>query len=264
MAVIDDAKVLIFDIETAYKTAGVWGRYNQNIGMNQIFQDFYVLSWAAKWLDDDYIYSDALFRHKGVYKADPTDDSAILETAWEMLDQADFVIAHNGQSFDRRSINARFIQNGMEPPSSYKVIDTLKVARRQFKFTSNRLDDLGKMLGVGEKLDTGGFDLWRSVIEKKCPKAFKKMLAYNEQDVLLNEEVYKKLRSWDDKHPNFKLGDESRRPACNACGSRRVAKWGTHRAITQIYQKYKCSDCGHCMRAPKAIKLDKKSKLRSV
>src|SRR5688500_19264039 len=43
-------KVLIFDIETAPIEAYVWDIWNQNVSLEQIKEDWAVLSWSAKWL----------------------------------------------------------------------------------------------------------------------------------------------------------------------------------------------------------------------
>jgi len=261
------SNILLLDIETAYKKAAVWSPKQDYIAPNQMLSDFYVLCWSAKWIGDTYIYSDALHYDKPRYKKDPTDDYSVLETVWEMLDKAEYVVGHNMRNFDRKSLNARFIQQGMRPPSPYMVIDTLEIARREFKFTYNRLDSLAIALGVGKKIDTGGFDLWKQIIEKQDISAFNKMVKYCENDVIINEAVYGVLRTWDSRHPNATIGDGDTRPKCNACGSRHVTKQGLKRSITQVYQQYKCQDCGHWMRAASAEKQDKESKqskLRSI
>ena len=261
------SKVLFIDIETSFKLAGVWGLWDQNVGLHQIFQDTYILNWSAKWLDDEYIYTDALFYHPEVFKNDPTDDSAIMETIWELLDEADYVIGHNGDRFDIPHLNAKFIKHGMKPPSSYKTIDTLKIAKRNFKFTSNKLDELGKTLGVGEKMDTGGFKLWVNIVMKGCIKSFKKMVLYCEQDVLLLERVYLELSPWHKNHPSMVIDGDLTVKACNVCKSIKIKKNGTYLTNTQRYQKYACCNCGHSMRDGKALKLTKEQKsnlLRSV
>ena len=74
-----------------------------------------------------------------------------------MFDEADVVIAHNGDKFDMRKANARF--GHYEPPMPVQQVDTLKVARKYFKFESNKLGDLGEHLGLGNKEVTGGFAL---------------------------------------------------------------------------------------------------------
>lgn len=73
------------------------------------------------------------------------------------------MIAHNGKKFDIPKINTRFIINGLNPPSPYKQIDTLEVARKQFGFSSNSLDALATFFGFDNK-DPHDFILWKSCL----------------------------------------------------------------------------------------------------
>lgn len=259
-------KVLLLDIETSPKTAYVWGLWKNNVSMKQLIQDCYVLNWAAKWHGEDEVIWDALFRHKE-YAKDPTDDSAIMETMHSLLEEADYVVGHNGDGFDLPTLNARFIKHGMTPPSPYQSIDTLKVARRHFKFTSNRLDSLGDFLGVGRKMDTGGFELWREVVLDHNQDSFNKMVDYCIQDVWLLEEVYDRLRPWDKKHPSLVAAGDLSVPRCNVCGGVHVTRNGTYTTNTQTYQRYRCGDCGHTMRSRLAEKKTREQRanlLRSI
>lgn len=257
-------KVLLLDLETSYLKGSMWSLWKQNINWAGLeTKDKYLLSWAAKWLDDEYIYSDALYLHKKAYRQDPTDDKAICETLLELIEQADVIVAHNLKRFDLKRFKTRCILNGLEPPPAVATIDTLETARREFAFASNRLDHLGDLLGVGRKISTE-FQDWVDVVDKNCPKAFEKMLKYNEQDVLLLEDVYKKLEPYNTRSFS-KLRDG--RPRCNSCNSTKVQKWGLYYTPTGTYQKYRCPKCGHNMRNRYVEKTDKETKqsiLRSI
>jgi len=260
------SKILVLDIETRPIVSFTWGLWQQNVGLSQVVQDMGVLCWAAKWLEDDYIYYDALHFHEKMWKKDPDNDIKVLESVWKMLDQAEYVLAHN-VSFDVKTLNSRFIQQGMQPPSSYKVIDTLRIAKQNFRFTSNKLAFIGKAITEDCKMDPGGFETWRSICIDRCTKAFDYMMEYNLQDVYLLEEVYLKLRAWDKKHHNRANSTDLKEVVCNACLSTNVVKNGYYHTNTQRYNKFKCQDCGHNMRAPKADKRDKEQKdnlLRSI
>ena len=249
-------KILFFDIETAYITAAVWNRWNVNVSMSQVINDWYVLCWSAAWLGEDYVMSDALHYHRARYKKDPTDDTEILKSIWKLLDEADVVIGHNGDRFDYPKLYARFIKIGLQPPSPSVKLDTLKMAKRNFKFTSNRLDDLGEYLDVGRKLPTN-FGLWSAIIENQDRAKFDEMVKYCEQDVELLEQVYFKLQPWDKRHPGFNLFDPSFKQ-CNSCGSVNIKKNGFFLTVSGRTEKYQCLDCGHHMKGNKVT--DKNSK----
>ena len=116
------------------------------------------------------------------YKKDPENDSSLVKALWDLIDEADVVIAHNGDKFDMRKANARFVAHGLGPASPVKQVDTLKVARRYFMFNSNKLDHLGAHLGLGRKVDTGGFETWAGCMRGDM-KFWKRMTKYAKQDV---------------------------------------------------------------------------------
>lgn len=258
-----ECKILHLDIETSPKTAYVWRMFKENVSIDQLLQETYVLCWCAKWEGSNKMMSDALWNYKK-HKRHPEDDSSVVRSIWKLLDEADVVVAHNGDRFDMPVLNSRFVVHGMQPPDPYKTVDTLKIARRKFRFDSNRLDALGIFLGVGRKQDTGGFKLWKDVLAGS-EAAMKAMLTYNAQDVNLLEKVYKKLRAWDSGIHPLSTFSTSERPTCNACGSAKVHKKGLHIAQTRIYQRWKCADCGHPMRSTTSDKkLNVGTVLRSV
>lgn len=231
-------KILLFDIETAPLRGALWSLWKQTIGMSQVFSDWYMLTWSAKWLGERRIMGEGLHMYR-----DPYDDRPIIESLHKLIDEADIVVAHNGDRFDIKKMNTRFIQHGLSPPSPYRTVDTLKVAKRHFAFTSNRLDALGMTLGLGRKLETGGMDLWMRCLEgDKC--ALRDMLKYNKQDVQLLEDVYLALLPWDKLHPNMGAMLEGEETVCSKCGSEDLQRRGY--SYTQIgkYQRYQCNVCG--------------------
>jgi len=64
------ARILIFDIETAPIRAKVWGIWNQNISIDQIESDWFVFTWAAKWLFEDKVYSGSLTSKEAIRQDD--------------------------------------------------------------------------------------------------------------------------------------------------------------------------------------------------
>lgn len=236
-------KVLLLDIETAPMTAFVWKMWKEYIGVNQIESDWYILCWAAKWLNEDIVYSDSLVNYKKQYKANPENDKKILESLWRLLDAADIVVTHNGNRFDIKKLNSRFLMNNMLPPSPYRSIDTYVIAKTVFSFSSNKLQYLAKFLGVGEKIDTGGFDLWSECIHGNLD-SWSKMIEYNENDIIILEGVYNKLKPWAKTYPNFSVYDETEENQCRICGSSNLKKNGFRYTNNGKYQAFRCRNCG--------------------
>lgn len=235
---MNKTKILYFDIETAPLEVLTWGIYEQNA--LTVNRDWFMMSFAAQWEGSKKIISYSLPDFKG-YKKNTIDDTKLIEQLWLLLDEADVVVAHNGDKFDIRKSNARFILHDLAPPSPYRTIDTLKVARRYFRFDSNKLDDLAKYLKLGRKVHTGGIKLWLDCLDGDM-KAWAKMVKYNRQDVVLLRDVYMRLRPWMTNHPNVNLVDEKEN-ACPTCGSKKLQKRGFHYTRVGKFQKYQCQNC---------------------
>ena len=238
-------KILLFDIETAPNLAYVWGKWEQDVIAYE--REWYMMTFSVKWLGEDKVSAYALPDFKKTYSKDKTNDKELLLKLREYLDEADIVIAHNGDDFDVRKTNARFIAHGILPPSPYKTIDTKKIAKRYFNFNSNKLTDLGEYLNVGKKLETGGFGLWKGCMEGD-KEAWKLMVKYNKQDVVLLEEIYLKLLPWMTQHPNRAIF-EGHEHACPNCSSHKVQARGFAYTRTMKYQRYQCTNCGAWSRA---------------
>jgi DNA polymerase elongation subunit (family B) len=238
---IREPKILLWDIETSPIFGTMWRRYEDN--MIWMERDWHLLSFSAKWLGGKQI-TKALKDYEG-YDTDRYCDKRIISELHNLLDEADVLVAHNGDSFDSKKVNARFVIHGLQPPKPKATIDTRKVARRYFAFTSNKLDDLGNYLGVGRKVKTGGYDLWRDCLNGDA-KAWNRMKKYNAQDVRLLEAVYLKLKPWILNHPNMTIL-RNQDYGCRNCGSRQLTKRGHYTTTTGKRPRWQCQDCGAWM-----------------
>jgi hypothetical protein len=232
------AKTLLIDIETAPSLGWVWQKWEANV--IDFKKDWYILSFAYKWLDDKKVTAVSL-EDSPSYKKGSEDDKWLVKQLWQILDQADIIIGHNSDAFDLPKINTRFLTHGMQPPSPYRTVDTLKIARKVFRFDSNKLDDLGRYLGIGRKLPHTGFHLWQNCM-KGDPAAWKLMRAYNSHDVELLEEVYFIMRPWDRNHPQVNQG-LTVNEACPTCGSTKIQKRGFSYTLLRKKQRYTCLSC---------------------
>lgn len=232
------AKVLYYDIETAPNLSYVWGHYEQDVIDHN--REWYLLCISYRWEGEKTTKVCALTDFPDTYKKDPENDIHVAQKLWELLDEADIVIAHNGDKFDMRKANARFAYHQLGPVSPVKSIDTLKIAKRYFMFNSNRLNDLGKHLGIGTKEDTNGFKTWAGCMRGDA-KAWKTMVRYAKKDVDLLREIYLRLRPWMTNHPNLNVYDGG--DGCPTCGSHNMQRRGQRYTQVAVYQQWQCNDC---------------------
>lgn len=257
MAQEKEPRILIYDIETAPIIGAVWQKYEANLVWT--VQDWYMLCFAYRWLGEKKTYVVSQ-RDSGNYKPGSEDDSDVIRKLRQLFDEADIVVAHNGNNFDQKKTNARIAYWGMSPPAPYKQVDTLQAARRYFKFTSNKLDDLGEFLGVGRKLDTGGAKLWKGCMAGVA-KDWKQMENYNKQDVVLLEKVYLKLKPWMTTHPN--IARLSNRPeVCprNGCDAKYLQSRGERVTNVSRFKRYQCQKCGAWCSSRLSVKEETDSK----
>lgn len=237
--------IVLLDIETSPLRSFTWNIWKQNVNPlnGQLIQDWMILSFAAKTLFED----DATGLVLTPKEVAEENDYRVVKTLWDILNDTDILIAHNGVDFDFKKINTRFLKHGLKPPSPYQVIDTLKAARQTFAVTSNKLDYLGEFLGLGRKIKTE-FELWKKCMDGDI-QALEDMLTYNIQDVVLLENVYEALRPHIKPHPNLNLyiGDNLKR--CPACGHEHLEEVGNYYTYASVFTALSCKSCGHISRS---------------
>lgn len=242
-AELKSPKILVLDIETAPIQAFTWGLWKQDIQPSQIIRDWRMLTWSAKWLNDSTIYSGQVTPEEAM----AGDDKRITQEIWQFVDACDVLIAHNGEKFDIPRLNTRFLLNDLFPPLSYQSIDTLKLARRKFAFSSNKLDYIAQILGLGGKIKTD-FDLWKKVVAGN-QEAVDQMTEYNRRDVTLLEEVYLRIGNWMPSHPNLGLYVDDNNTLCPHCTSSDITWKGTYSTLVSSYSTFRCNHCGFIGRA---------------
>ena len=239
-----EPRIVLLDIETAPSLGWIWGKYEQNV--IDFKTNWYLLSFAYKFLGESKVHVRALPDYP-TYKKDRESDAGLIKDLWAILDGADIVIGHNLDAFDIRRTNARFLTHRLNPPTPYKTVDTLKIARRVFKFDSNKLDDLGGYLGLGRKLPHTGFHLWKGCMFGDA-KSWKVMKKYNMRDIILLEDVYHLLRPWATNHPNVNKGEF----ACPKCSSVDIQKRGFSYTLSRKKQRFQCNKCHGWFEGPAA------------
>tara|TARA_R110002072_G_scaffold5791_2_gene36088 strand:- start:2361 stop:3119 length:759 start_codon:yes stop_codon:yes gene_type:complete len=229
-------KILFYDIETSQLTSKHWALYNQNIQTRSIQNEWHIICISYKWLHEKKVHTLSLDFDKST-----TDDYDICKGIKKVFKEADLIVGHNGDKFDWKKIMARWLKHKISPLPPILSVDTLKVARKEFKLTSNKLDYIAQYIEEGAKLETGGLFLWEECA-KGNKKALQKMVKYCEVDVKILEKIYLRIRPFMSNHPN--LSTDAIRVNCPSCGSYRKDKRNRRRTKSGILkQQYKCKDC---------------------
>lgn len=234
-------KIISFDIETAPILGYTWTTYEADV-LHEV-RPSYLLCFAWKELNTGktFVKSLADFSPKG---KDNDGEEQLVKCLWNLLNETDIVIAHNGDAFDVKRANAFFMRFGLKPPKPYDTIDTLKEYKKVAKNDSHKLDFLGKDLKLGRKIHTGGIKLWLDCMaDHKNEKAWHLMTSYCKQDVRLLEAVYNELSPWMKRHPNLSV--LMNRDACPRCGKSGVlVRRGVRVTSAGENPRYRCKACG--------------------
>lgn len=236
-------KILFFDLETTPNLVWTWGLFNQNIAISQIVKPTEVMCFGARWLGEKKVTFKSV-HHDG--------KKAMLKELHKLMDEADYICGWNSKGFDHKHINREFVENGMTPPSPTKDLDLLLTARKNFRFTSNKLDYVSQALGVGEKVKHSGFTLWTECMAGN-KKAWAEMKKYQIQDVNLLIDLYEKLKPWmDNQHPNVGLFN-GKPDFCIVCGSGNLQSRGQAYSSTGAYPRFQCTSCGKWQRGKTSV-----------
>lgn len=226
---------LFWDLETSPNIGLFWrAGYKQNISYENIIQERAIICLCYKWEGSKKVHS---------LEWDRGDDRKLCEDFAPIIEEADEMVAHNGDKFDIKWYNTRHLVHGLPPIPIAKTVDTLVIARRRFYFNSNRLDYIAKFLGLKGK-DRSEFDMWREILLRNCPKTMKRMVDYCKRDVVLLEKVYQRLSAYhrEKTHVGVLAGGE--KWSCPHCASENVKVHKTrHTAAGTIQKQMQCNDC---------------------
>ncbi len=239
------SKRLFFDVETAPNIGVFWeSGYQINVPYENIVKERAIICICWKWSDEKKV-------HFSNWDASQ-DDKAMLQEFIGILNSADEIVAHNGNSFDIKWVRTRCLKHGIPVIPNYITIDTCKIAQKRFRFNSSSLDYLSQFLGLGKKIETK-FDLWKKVLLNNDRKALKQMVDYCKHDVELLEKVWEKLNNYVEPTSNFATHNHH----CPECNSEHVVI-NKRRVTAAGYKKitFRCSDCGkyHTMAESKFMK----------
>lgn len=240
-------KICIIDVETSAAKVYCFGRFNQNFGEDNIYEEGGLILCACwRWIGEDEIYSIWMTPEQLALR----DDSDVAKELFKVYQEADAVVMHNAKKFDHKVIQTRVLYWRLKELPVVKVIDTLQIAKSKLRLPSNKLDSIGEYFGLGRKIKTEGIRLWAEVQEGN-PEAMKRMVTYCQQDVNLLYNVYMLLRGLGSANSGFNAAQyyEDTAYRCRECGSLDLKLTGKH-YYTQKgrYEELECYDCGASIR----------------
>lgn len=244
-------KIIFWDIETSLGLFATFSLYPESISHKNIIEDTHIICACWKELGKKKIHT---------VKTYNKNDKALVKSLSEALSKADMLVAHNGDKFDIKRLNARLMYHNLPPLPPVVTLDTLKEIKKIATFTSHRLDFLGEVLCKDSKMETSS-GLWLKALTGNR-KAINEMARYCAQDVKLLESLYLRIRKYIKGHPN--LGSKLR--PCGVCGSKdTLMKWGTIMARSGIrYQKLRCKHCGSVSKEKMKLKTGDGSKYKPI
>lgn len=245
-------KIAFIDVESQGTVALTHGRFKTNISPKGVISEPYLLSYAVNWAHQDESEVECVgLHHLPSWEENHRNDILLVERLWEILDEADVVIAHN-ISFDERVINARFAYWGLEPPSPYKVVCTLKALRKYFRLPANNLDAATRYFELERKLDNAGIGLWLRCYEGDT-EAMRELCNYNAGDIPTLRQLYYRTLPYIKDHPQMSHYFHDDSPRCRMCGHDSLVEIEGKNSYTTLsrFEAYRCEGCGAVQRSRK-------------
>ena len=189
------AKVYYFDIERAPGVAYYYDRRTEYIRTEFLRNKPFIICWAGAWVDDE-----GGFQRIEAYRMTQEEitsgrnETRILETLLERLQEASHVVGHNVKGFDLKKVNGRFMELNMPLAWQFRKIDTLELQKRYCPQESNGLDYTAETMGIGGKKEIG-FEDWKEIVESGCNETLDKAEAYCRHDVRIGIDWYLRLKN---------------------------------------------------------------------
>jgi hypothetical protein len=227
-------KILIWDLETA--------------GTNAFCADYgYMVCFGYKWLGDAKARCISLLDYPGDGKWPKgcQDDTNLLKAGLKIMEEADLLVAHYGDRFDRKFFESRLLRAGLRPIPMTRQADTCLIARAKLKLSSNRLDNLAKFLRVKtRKMSKGdGWPNWWMGALRGDKPSIRKMAVYCAQDVQCLEECFVAMRHLIPNKYLINMNIGKNRSVCVACG-KDVQYRGTYFSEKKLFRRFQCRRCG--------------------
>lgn len=239
------ARILVLDIETQRAIVETFSLFRPFIGIDRVIKPTRVLCFAAKWRGED----------RMIFKSAWVDDDEdayrrMMQSAWDLMNEADIVVTWNGDRFDIQWFESEFVRLGLGRPTPYKSVDLIKTVKRWFKggLMSMKLDWSSRMVLKDAKLHHGGTDLWHDIrygTRDVRRDAQRTMRNYNEHDVRLTERLFEHYLPYLSINLALYEKNDDGLMHCTKCNGTDLKRDGVKFRATNagLYQMWRCKDC---------------------
>jgi DNA polymerase elongation subunit (family B) len=236
MKVNSTFKRLYLDIETSPNIGFFWqAGYKLNIPHDNIIQERAIICVCYKWAHEKEVHS--LEWKKG-------NDKQLLIQLVKIMNEADEIVGQNSDNFDMKWLRTRCLFHKIPMQPEYNQVDTYKLAKKYFRFNSNKLDYMSSFLGHGNKMSTG-YSLWKDIVLDNSAKAMALMVKYCKRDILLTEKVHQNMIPFVKHKTHVAVLNGFTKLDCPECSSTHTQSrgyWIT--AAGTKKNKCQCQDCG--------------------
>lgn len=245
-------KILLWDIESSHNLVLSFELYPDSISYKNILVERHIFCISYKWHGQKKIYTISILDDVKKFNKDHHDDSYVLKKFSDVMSKADAHVAHYGNNFDVKMLNARLAINELPPLPKIISLDTYVTAKKYFRFNSNRLDYLGKLLGYEGKMKNP-VDLWQKCFDGDV-KALQHMSKYNRRDIQILDHVFERLMPFV-KNNQLNMGMFLRGARCPnpICGSDNIEWRGYNYTRTNKFRRFVCRECGGWSDERKAV-----------
>lgn len=228
--------VLLWDIERFPGLYYGWSQFDNPFSQKEKSTMSVI---CYKWLGEEDVHTIGL--SKSQHNRNPRNEEPIIKKMLKVMNQADILIGYNGDKFDWKKFNGAVIKYGLEPVKKPKLMDPLKMIKREASFDSHRLGEMCQELGVHMKVETERGLFIKAMYDWD---KYKTLTDYCAHDVLALEDLFKRILPYSTPIVNA-AGINKIDKACSNCGSEKLIKFGTYilNSGTES-QRYRCKDCG--------------------
>lgn len=232
-------KILFIDVENSPNKSLTWpGRmYDVNLAGFVPGGRWQLLSFSWAWNDGPIHYDS---------KEHNQTDARIVKKMSQLINEADYVVTHNGKKSDIPKIRTRLKFHKLPGLKEVQHVDTYTTIKPRYLLDSYSLGNICEYFGLGKKKDAGGIQTWIGCDEGDA-KSWAKMRRYNPHDVVLLRRLYKFMCKEMPDHPNLHRilnPYDKALGVCPHCSSTKVQKRGFRATATQLKRMWQCRPCG--------------------